>query len=113
MGLLDEAVAEFRLASRRSPSFRLMAMDLLGRALLEARGLRGGHRRVGSADLAHARLLFCRFEGRWSTSAYNLRSALEASGRGVVEALTQFESVFEAEPNYPDVALKIRECVRR
>ena len=34
MGLLDEAVAEFRLASR-SPLLRVMALDMLGRALLE------------------------------------------------------------------------------
>jgi hypothetical protein len=37
--------------------------------------------------------------------------ALEASGR-VVEALEQFERVFQSEPNYPEVALKIRELRR-
>jgi tetratricopeptide (TPR) repeat protein len=105
MGLLDEAVAEFRLASRH-PEFRLMAMDLLGRALLE-RGDFGAaiaelERGLATPDLPlEAEVNF----------RYNLGLALEASGR-VVEALTQFESVFEAEPNYPDVALKIRELRR-
>ena len=42
---------------------------------------------------------------------YNLGLALEASGR-IVEALAQFERVFASEPNYPDVALKIRELRR-
>jgi tetratricopeptide (TPR) repeat protein len=42
---------------------------------------------------------------------YNLGLALEASGRPV-EALEQFESVFSSEPNYPEVALKIRELRR-
>jgi tetratricopeptide (TPR) repeat protein len=105
MGLLDEAVAEFRLASR-NPEFRLMAMDLLGRALLE-RGDFGAAIAELERGLATPGLpLDAEVNFR-----YNLGLALEASGR-VVEALTQFESVFEAEPNYPDVALKIRELRR-
>ena len=105
MGLLDEAVAEFRLASRH-PEFRLMAMDLLGRALLE-RGDFGAAIAELERGLATPGLpLEAEVNFR-----YNLGLALEASGR-VVEALTQFESVFEAEPNYPDVALKIRELRR-
>ena len=39
------------------------------------------------------------------------RLVLEASGRSI-EALEQFESVFAAQPNYPDVAAKIRELRR-
>jgi hypothetical protein len=42
---------------------------------------------------------------------YSLGLVLEASGRSV-EALDQFESVFAAQPNYPDVAAKIRELRR-
>lgn len=105
MGLLDEAVAEFRIASR-SPEFRLMAIDMLGRSLLE-RGDFGAaiaelERGLSTPGMAlDAELNF----------RYNLGLALEASGR-VVEALEQFEAVFSAEPNYPEVALKIRELRR-
>lgn len=105
MGLLDEAVAEFRLASR-SPLLRIMALDMLGRALLE-RGDFGAaiaelERALATPDLPiDAEVNF----------RYNLGLALEASGR-VVEALEQFESVFQSEPNYPEVALKIRELRR-
>jgi tetratricopeptide (TPR) repeat protein len=42
---------------------------------------------------------------------YSLGLVLEASGRPV-EALQQFESVFAVQPNYPDVAAKIRELRR-
>jgi tetratricopeptide (TPR) repeat protein len=83
-----------------------MAMDLLGRALLE-RGDFGAAIAELERGLATPGLpLEAEVNFR-----YNLGLALEASGR-VVEALTQFESVFEAEPNYPDVALKIRELRR-
>jgi tetratricopeptide (TPR) repeat protein len=105
MGLLDEAVAEFRLASRH-PEFRLMAIDLLGRALLE-RGDFGAAIAELERGLASPGLpLEAEVNFR-----YNLGLALEASGR-VVEALEQFETVFQVEPNYPDVALKIRELRR-
>jgi tetratricopeptide (TPR) repeat protein len=105
MGLLDEAVAEFRLASR-SADLRVMAVDMLGRALLE-RGDFGAaiaelERALGQPGLPlEAEINF----------RYNLGLALEASGR-IVEALAQFEEVFSSEPNYPDVALKIRELRR-
>jgi tetratricopeptide (TPR) repeat protein len=105
MGLLDEAIAEFRLAAR-SRDFQLKAVDMLGRCLME-RGEFGAaiaelEKTLTSTGLPlEAELNF----------RYNLGLALEASGRPV-EALEQFESVFSSEPNYPEVALKIRELRR-
>jgi tetratricopeptide (TPR) repeat protein len=105
MGLLDEAVAEFRLASR-NPALKLMALDMLGRALLE-RGDFG----AAIAELERALAVPSLPIDAEVNFRYNLGLALEASGR-VVEALEQFERVFQAEPNYPEVALKIRELRR-
>jgi tetratricopeptide (TPR) repeat protein len=105
MGLLDEAIAEFRLASR-SADFRLKAVDMLGRCLMER----------GEFGAAIAELEKTLATGGLPVDAelnfrYNLGLALEASGRPV-EALEQFEAVFSSEPNYPEVALKIRELRR-
>ena len=105
MGLLDEAVAEFRLASR-SPALKIMALDMLGRALLE-RGDFG----AAIAELERALAVTSLPIDAEVNFRYNLGLALEASGR-VVEALEQFERVFQSEPNYPEVALKIRELRR-
>jgi tetratricopeptide (TPR) repeat protein len=105
MGLLDEAVAEFRLASRSS-ALKLMALDMLGRALLE-RGDFG----AAIAELERALAVPSLPIDAEVNFRYNLGLALEASGR-VVEALEQFERVFQSEPNYPEVALKIRELRR-
>jgi tetratricopeptide (TPR) repeat protein len=105
MGLLDEAVAEFRL-SARDPAFSVKCTDILGRCLLE----RGD---FGAAIAEFERGL--ELPGLSSESAlsfrYSLGLVLEASGRSM-EALEQFESVFAAQPNYPDVAAKIRELKR-
>ncbi len=105
MGLLDEAVAEFRLAAR-DPSFRLKASDMLSRSLME-RGDFGAAIAELEKVLATPGLpLDAELNFR-----YNLGLALEASGRPG-EALEQFEYVFESEPSFPDVALKIRELRR-
>ena len=105
MGLLDEAVAEFRLAAR-DPQFSIKCTDMLGRCLLE----RGD---FGAAIAEFERGLA--LPGLTDDSAlafrYSLGLVLEASGRSM-EALEQFESVFTAQPNYPDVAAKIRELKR-
>jgi len=105
MGLLDEAVAEFRLAAR-DPAFSIKCTDMLGRCLLE----RGD---FGAAIAEFERGLA--LPGVTADSAlsfkYSLGLVLEASGRSM-EALEQFESVFTAQPNYPDVAAKIRELRR-
>ena len=105
MGLLDEAVAEFRLAAR-DPAFSIKCTDMLGRCLLE----RGD---FGAAIAEFERGLA--LPGVSAESAlsfrYSLGLVLEASGRSM-EALEQFESVFATQPNYPDVAAKIRELRR-
>jgi tetratricopeptide (TPR) repeat protein len=105
MGLLDEAVAEFRLAAR-DPEFSIKCTDMLGRCLLE----RGD---FGAAIAEFERGLT--LPGVSGDSAlsfrYSLGLVLEASGRSI-EALEQFEAVFAAQPNYPDVAAKIRELRR-
>ncbi|MGH7724187.1 MAG: tetratricopeptide repeat protein, partial [Candidatus Eiseniibacteriota bacterium] len=105
MGLLDEAVAEFRLAAR-DPEFSIKCTDMLGRCLLE----RGD---FGAAIAEFERGLA--LPGLPSDIAlsfrYSLGLVLEASGR-IMEALEQFEGVFALQPNYPDVAAKIRELRR-
>jgi tetratricopeptide (TPR) repeat protein len=105
MSLLDEAVAEFRLAAR-DPNFSIKCTDMLGRCLLE----RGD---FGAAIAEFERGLA--LPGLSAESAlsfrYSLGLVLEASGRSI-EALEQFESVFATQPNYPDVAAKIRELRR-
>jgi tetratricopeptide (TPR) repeat protein len=105
MGLLDEAVAEFRLAAR-DPEFSVKCTDMLGRCLLE----RGD---FGAAIAEFERGLS--LPGLTPDSAlafrYSLGLVLEASGRPM-EALEHFESVFATQPNYPDVAAKIRELRR-
>ncbi len=105
MGLLDEAVAEFRLAAR-DPQFSIKCTDMLGRCLLE----RGD---FGAAIAEFERGLS--LPGITADSAlsfrYSLGLVLEASGRSM-EALEHFEAVFTAQPNYPDVAAKIRELKR-
>ena len=105
MGLLDEAVAEFRMAAR-DPAFSIKCTDMLGRCLLE----RGD---FGAAIAEFERGLA--LDGLTAESAlafrYSLGLVLEASGRPM-EALEHFEAVFASQPNYPDVAAKIRELRR-
>jgi tetratricopeptide (TPR) repeat protein len=105
MGLLDEAVAEFRLAAR-DHAFAIKCTDMLGRCLLE----RGD---FGAAIAEFERGLA--LPGLTPESALSFRFSLglvlEASGRSM-EALEQFEWVFSQQPNYPDVAAKIRELKR-
>jgi len=105
MGLLDEAVAEFRLAARDA-SFSIKCTDMLGRCLLE----RGD---FGAAIAEFERGLQLPGLTPDSTIAfrYSLGLVLEASGRPM-EALEQFEAVFTLQPNYPEVAAKIRELRR-
>jgi tetratricopeptide (TPR) repeat protein len=105
MGLLDEAVAEFRLAAR-DPSFAIKCTDMLGRCLLE-RGDFG----AAIAEFERGLALPGITPDSALTFRYSLGLVLEASGRSM-EALEQFEWVFSQQPNYPDVAAKIRELKR-
>jgi tetratricopeptide (TPR) repeat protein len=105
MGLLDEAVAEFRLAAR-DPSFAIKCTDMLGRCLLE-RGDFG----AAIAEFERGLALPGLSPESALTFHFSLGLVLEASGRSM-EALEQFEWVFTQQPNYPDVAGKIRELKR-
>ena len=105
MGLLDEAVAEFRLAAR-DPSFKLKAADMLARSLMERGDFGAAIAEIEKVLASTGLPLDAELNFR-----YNLGLALEASGRPG-EALEQFEYVFESEPSFPDVALKIRELKR-
>lgn len=101
MGLLEPAVESFRVAARE-PAFFLRAKEMTGRCLLDlgqfdgaAEELRGA---LGAPDLRPAVAHDLR---------YQLGLALEAAGR-LKEALEEFEGVYAAQANYPDVAMKIR-----
>ena len=105
MSLLDEAVAEFRLAAR-DPAFSIKCTDMLGRCLLE-RGDFG----AAIAEFERGLALPGLTPDSGLSFRYSLGLVFEASGRSM-EALEQFEAVFAAQPNYPDVAAKIRELRR-
>lgn len=105
MSLLDEAVAEFRMAAR-DPAFSIKCTDMLGRCLLE-RGDFG----AAIAEFERGLSLPGLDDDSRLAFRFSLGLVLEASGRPM-EALEQFEAVFAMQPNYPDVAAKIRELRR-
>jgi tetratricopeptide (TPR) repeat protein len=101
MGLTEQAVQSLRIAAK-APAFRLRAGELAGRCLLDL-----GHfdeaaevlrETLGAPDLVPSAAVDLR---------YQLALALEAAGHSV-EALAEFERVYAAQANYPDVAMKIR-----
>jgi len=101
MGLTEQAIKSLRIAAA-APAFRLRAGELAGRCLLDlgrfdeaADVLR---ETLGAPDLLASAAVDLR---------YQLALALEAAGQGA-EALAEFERVYAAQANYPDVALKIR-----
>jgi tetratricopeptide (TPR) repeat protein len=101
MGLIEQAVHSLRIAAR-APAFRLRAGELAGRCLLDlgrfdeaAEVLRDA---LQAPDLLSSAAVDLR---------YQLALALEAAGRSP-EALSEFERVYAAQANYPDVAMKIR-----
>ena len=101
MGLLEQAVEAFNTAAQ-DPAFGPRCAEMVGRCLLDqgrfdeaveefTRALEQG--RVGPELAADLR--------------YQLGLAQEAAGR-LDLALAEFERVYAAQSNYPDVALKIR-----
>jgi tetratricopeptide (TPR) repeat protein len=101
MGLLEQAVEAFNTAAQ-DPAFGARCAEMVGRCLLDqgrfdeaveefTRALEQG--RVGPEMAADLR--------------YQLGLAQEAAGR-LDLALAEFERVYAAQSNYPDVALKIR-----
>ena len=101
MGLTEQAVTSLRVAAK-SPLFRLRAGELGGRCLLD----------LGRFDEAADMLRDTLMAPDLLPSAavdlrYQLALSLEAAGRSG-ESLIEFERVYAAQANYPDVALKIR-----
>jgi tetratricopeptide (TPR) repeat protein len=101
MGLTEQAVQSLRVAAK-APAFRLRAGELAGRCLLDlgrfdeaADALRDT---LKAPDLLPSAAVDLR---------YQLALALEAAGHSA-KALAEFERVYAAQANYPDVAMKIR-----
>jgi len=102
MGLLEQAVESFQLASK-DISFRQRCAEMIGRCLLEE-----GRFEDAALEFTQA-LAFTTLEPDVAVGVrFQLGIALEAAGR-TQEALAEFERVFEVQANYPDVALKIRD----
>ena len=102
MGLLEQAVESFQLASK-DINFRQRCAEMIGRCLLEE-----GRFEDAALEFTQA-LAFATLEPDVAVGVrFQLGIALEAAGR-TQEALAEFERVFEVQANYPDVALKIRD----
>jgi tetratricopeptide (TPR) repeat protein len=101
MGLLEQAVEAFRLASR-DPSFQHRSAEMIGRCLLDQGRFEeaaGEFAEVLQSDDLSPELAL--------NMRYQLGLALEAAGH-TREALAEFERVFSTQANFSDVALKIR-----
>lgn len=101
MGLLEQAVESFRIAQRDAP-FSDRCAEMIGRCLLDQ----------GRFEDAAAEFGAALDSGRLDVETevnlrYQLGLAYEAAGC-MGKALAEFEGVYAAQPNYPDVALKIR-----
>jgi tetratricopeptide (TPR) repeat protein len=101
MGLLEQAVDSFRIA-QKDAAFGDRCAEMIGRCLLDQ----------GRFEDAAAEFQSALESGRLDMETevnlrYQLGLAHEAAGR-MPDALSEFEGVYAAQPNYPDVALKIR-----
>jgi tetratricopeptide (TPR) repeat protein len=101
MGLLEQAVESFRLAAG-DPSFAYRSAEMIGRCMLDQ----------GRFDEAADEFrLAISSPGVSPDQAADLRFqlglSLEAAGDAAA-ALAEFEQVYAAQSNYPDVAVKIR-----
>jgi tetratricopeptide (TPR) repeat protein len=101
MGLADQALESLRTASEH-PAVRARAVELIGRCLMDQ----------GRFDEAALELITALDQPTIREDAarglrFELGLALEAAGR-LDEALAEFERIYEDQPSYPDVALKIR-----
>jgi tetratricopeptide (TPR) repeat protein len=101
MGLLEQAVEAFRVASQDS-AYTNRCAEMIGRCLLDQGRFDEAAQEFGEALAAPG------IDADTEASLrYQLGLAHEAAGR-VDDALAEFEGVYAAQPNYPDVALKIR-----
>jgi tetratricopeptide (TPR) repeat protein len=101
MGLLDHAIESFRMAVGH-PALSHRAAEMLGRCLLDQGRFDEAVAEL-SAALEHPGL---DAEGALGLQ-YLLGLALEAAGR-TQDAVAVFEQVFAVQPNYHDVAQKLR-----
>jgi tetratricopeptide (TPR) repeat protein len=101
MGLLEQALGCFRTAAR-NPAFGPRSAEMIGRCLLDQ-----GHFDDAAEEFTRA------LEGLGESSEagvclrFQLGLAHEVAGHAP-EALAEFERVYAVQPNYPDVAQKIR-----
>ncbi len=102
MGLSEQAIESFRLASK-DVNFKQRAAEMIGHCLLEEGRFEEAARELNDAlddaALEPEAAVGIRFQ---------LGLAFEAAGRAH-EALTEFERVFAIQANYPDVGQKIRD----
>lgn len=100
MGLLEQAADAFRVAAA-DPAYAGRCAEMIGRTLLDQ----------GRFDEAVDEFVGALARPLDPDAQLNLRFhlglALEAAGRAQ-EALTEFEAVYAAQANYPEVAVKIR-----
>jgi tetratricopeptide (TPR) repeat protein len=105
MGLLEQAVERFRVADK-DPAFRERCAEMIGRCLLD-------EGRFDEAVEEFTRAL--EVTGTTPDAEVSLRFQLglahEVAGRAP-QALAEFERVYAAQPNFPDVAQKIRNLRR-
>jgi len=105
MGLLDHAVESFRMALS-SPALASRATEMLGRSLLDQGRFDDAVQELSSL-LGRTEL---DGEARLGLR-YLLGLAFEAAGRSQ-EALAEFETVFEQQASFQDVAQKLRDLRR-
>ena len=101
MGLLEQAVEAFRTASR-APEFAQRCAEMIGRCMLDQ-----GRFDEAAQEFTTALEMPGVPEAAIPDLRYQLGLSHEAAGR-MQEALAEFEQVYSAQANYPDVALKIR-----
>ena len=101
MGLLEQAVEAFRTASQ-DPAFGPRSAEMIGRCLLDQ-----GRFDEAAEEFISALRLGQAGPELSADLRYQLGLAHEAAGR-LEAALGEFEQVYAAQSNYPDVALKIR-----
>lgn len=102
MGLAEQAIESFRQAAK-DPHFSQRCAEMIGRCLLEE-----GRFEDAARELTEALALAGTGTDAVVGVRFELGVALEAAGRAQ-EALAEFEQVFDLQPNYHDVAVKVRD----
>jgi tetratricopeptide (TPR) repeat protein len=101
MGLLEQAVERFRAAAQ-DPAFHERCAEMIGRCLLDQ-----GRFDEAAEEFERALESLSGKPEAGVSLRFQLGLAHEVAGRPQ-EALAEFERVYAAQPNYPDVAQKIR-----